>query len=159
MKEGILQQLASPQEIYDRPANLFVAGFMGSPPMNFIRATLTSEDHLTITTASDSLQLPLINGCISQQYIGKEVILGIRPEMITEPLEHKSDAAFTQVVSLKVLLKAARGADTIVQAQFAETELRCRINPTYSAPLDQHCDFMFDMSKAVFFDPETELLI
>jgi multiple sugar transport system ATP-binding protein len=159
MKEGILQQLASPQEIYDRPANLFVAGFMGSPPMNFIRATLTSEDHLTITTASDSLQLPLINGCISQQYIGKEVILGIRPEMITEPLEHKSDAAFTQVVSLKVLLKEAMGADTIVQAQFAETELRCRINPTYSAPLDQHCDFMFDMSKAVFFDPETELLI
>ena len=160
MRDGLLQQLASPQEIYDRPANIFVAGFMGSPPMNFINVTILSSESLTISAAGQQQhQLPIPHGYNLDDYIGKSVILGIRPEMITEPLQHKAGLAEVAVLQLKTLLTEAMGADTMVLTQLGDKELNCRINPSHSVQINQHSEFMFDMSKAVFFDPQTEVLI
>ena len=159
MKDGELQQLATPQEIYDRPANIFIAGFMGSPPMNFIKATIDSAESLSINGQGENYHLPILKGTIADAYIGKSVILGIRPEMITEPLPHKESAEFTKVFSLKTIIKEAMGADTMVVVEFADQEISCRVNPAYRMAMNSHCDFMFDMSKAVFFDADTQVLI
>ena len=159
MRDGLLLQLGSPQEIYDRPTNLFVAGFMGSPPMNFIKAKINSEHTLSIRANDRDYQLPIEADAQLKSYIGKEVILGIRPEMITEPLPHKAQLDCVKVIKLKALLTEAMGADTIVRAQFGDMELNCRVNPSYDVQLNAECEFMFDMSKAVFFDPQTELII
>ncbi|EPJ48709.1 MAG: ABC transporter-like protein [Osedax symbiont Rs2] len=159
MRDGLLQQLASPQEIYDRPANTFVAGFMGSPPMNFIDVTIDSSDSLTINAGQQQYQLPLPQGYDLSNYVGKSVILGIRPEMITEPVQHKAGLPEVAVLKLKTLLTEAMGADTMVLTQLGDKELNCRINPSHSVEINQHSEFMFDMSKAVFFDAQTEVLI
>ena len=159
MRDGLLQQLASPQEIYDRPANIFVAGFMGSPPMNFLEVTIDSPKHLSINDSDQQHQLPIPQGYDLSSYIGKKVILGIRPEMITEPVQHKAGRPDIAVISLKTLLTEAMGADTMVLTQLADKELNCRINPSHPVQLNQYSDFMFDMSKAVFFDPQSETLI
>ncbi|MFT5707448.1 MAG: multiple sugar transport system ATP-binding protein [Oceanospirillaceae bacterium] len=159
MQDGLLLQLATPQQIYDRPVNVFVAGFMGSPPMNFIKATLESETLLTIEMGDQKIQLPITQNENFNAYLGKPVILGIRPEMITEPLEHKRSLACVKTLKLPTILTEAMGADTMVLAQFGDKELNCRVNPSYNIELGKECEFMFDMSKAVLFDPQTELLI
>ncbi|NQZ31142.1 MAG: sn-glycerol-3-phosphate ABC transporter ATP-binding protein UgpC [Oceanospirillaceae bacterium] len=159
MRDGTLQQLATPQEIYDRPVNVFVAGFMGSPPMNFITAKIESETLLSIETKGETYHLPITQGKALASYIGKEVTLGIRPEMITEPLAHKAALDYVKVLNLTPLLTEAMGADTMVLTQFGDMELKCRVNPSYLVEVNKPCEFMFDMSKAVFFDPETEELI
>lgn len=159
MKDGVLLQLATPQQIYDTPANMFVAGFMGSPAMNFIEAKLISNDSLSIQGENQEHVLPLATGCDYSQYIGKEVILGIRPEMITEPLAHKQGLDCVQVLSLDTVLTEAMGADTMVLTQLAGKEISCRINPSYQVGAGEKCEFMFDMSKAVLFDPQSQDLI
>ncbi len=159
MKDGALQQLDTPQHIYDRPANLFVAGFMGSPPMNFIKVKIDSSQVLKIEVKDQYYQLPLMTDQLAAQYIGREVILGIRSEMITEPLAHKQALPYVKTLSLTAIMTEAMGPDTMVLAEFAGIELNCRVNPNYKVVLNQPCDFMFDMSKAVFFDIETEQII
>jgi len=159
MRDGNLQQLATPQEIYDKPANVFVAGFMGSPPMNFITAKIDSETQLSIETKGQTYQLPITQGSALKSYIGKEVTLGIRPEMITEPLAHKAALDYVKVLNLTPLLTEAMGADTMVLTQLGEMELKCRVNPSYQVEVNQPCEFMFDMSKAVFFDLDSEFII
>jgi multiple sugar transport system ATP-binding protein len=159
MKDGELQQLDTPQNIYDQPANLFVAGFMGSPPMNFISATIDNSEQLTIKSGDQQVQLPIASTQIPCHYIGKEVILGIRPEMITEPVPHKAGLDCVKTVELKAIITEAMGPDTMVLAQFGEMEINCRVNPSVNIELNQPCEFMFDMSKAVFFDRLSSLLI
>ena len=159
MKDGVLLQLATPQQIYDTPANIFVAGFMGSPAMNFIEATLVSESSVSIQGDGQILELPMLKNERYQPYIGKKVVLGIRPEMITEPLSHKQDEACVKVVKLKAVLTEAMGADTMVLTTLADKEISCRINPSYNVSVGDQCEFMFDMSKAVLFDPQSENLI
>ncbi len=159
MKDGVLLQLATPQQIYDTPANIFVAGFMGSPAMNFIEAKLLTEDSISIQGDGQELVLPLLKNADYDQYIGKKVILGIRPEMITEPVAHKQNLDCVKVVQLKAMLTEAMGADTMVLATLADKEINCRINPSYKVTIGEQCEFMFDMSKAVLFDPESENII
>lgn len=159
MKDGELLQLATPQQIYDRPANIFVAGFMGSPAMNFIDAKLLSNDTISIQGEGKEHHLPLVGAEDLSHYIGKSVILGIRPEMITEPLEHKQSLASVATLPLQVILTEAMGADTMVLAQMAGKEISCRINPSYAVNAAEQSEFMFDMSKAVLFDPSTEDII
>jgi multiple sugar transport system ATP-binding protein len=159
MKDGILQQLATPQQIYDRPANVFVAGFMGSPPMNFIKATIISQTQVSIDTGSQAFTLPITEDSTLSKYIGSQVTLGIRPEMITEPLAHKEGLPHVKILSLKTILTEAMGADTMVLAQLGDKELNARVNPSYAPEIGAKCDLMFDMSKVVFFDSDTQQII
>ncbi|RDE24420.1 sn-glycerol-3-phosphate ABC transporter ATP-binding protein UgpC [Motiliproteus coralliicola] len=161
MKDGEVQQFGTPQQIYDDPANMFVAGFMGSPAMNFLRCELQCVDGgyaVGVTTSEgSSYRLPLVHGDNSlQSWIGKEVILGIRPEQITHVIPHKDNLDHVARFSAKVSVAEPTGPDTLVLISLNGQEVDCRVDPREEKPVGSDMEFMVDMSKAVLFNPETE---
>ncbi|MBY4677221.1 ABC transporter ATP-binding protein [Marinobacterium arenosum] len=162
MRDGELLQLATPQEIYDNPANQFVAGFMGSPAMNFIPCQLAQGDTGIGVQLEDGngqpVWLPLPDGGagLQQAQLGKTVTLGLRPEMITEPQPHKAGQPLVREVAIRVDVTEPTGADTMVLTELSGVEVNCRVNPRYPLATGQLASLMFDMSKAVLFDPITE---
>jgi multiple sugar transport system ATP-binding protein len=160
MQAGQVQQFGSPQEIYDSPANLFVAGFMGSPSMNFIRAPVVSVGAgygiaLQSRGRKFTLPAPKANGRL-RDWVGKEVIFGIRPEQITQKVDSQMTADNLQTATLPVQLTEPTGADTLVLVEMNETKVTCRVHPAHARRPGEDIELMFDMSKAVFFDPTTE---
>jgi len=157
MKDGEVQQLGSPQEIYDNPANLFVAGFMGSPAMNFIPASVVATDNgimLELQT-SNKTRLPFPKTHSLESYLGKEILLGLRPEMITEPQHHKEGLEFVTKSEVNVEVTEPMGADTMVVTRIGNSEINCRCHPAYPAVPGSDIELMFDTSKAVAFDKDT----
>lgn len=154
MKDGEVQQLGTPQEIYDNPANLFVAGFMGSPAMNFVPATVVkSNDTLMLELATKTpTLLPFPKPDALANYLGKEILLGLRPEMITEPQPHKADTEFVVNSQVEVEVVEPMGADTMMLTRIGDSEVNCRCHPSYTMEVGTFCDIMFDTSKAVAFD-------
>lgn len=157
MKDGELQQLGTPQEIYNQPANMFVAGFMGSPSMNFIAATVDmTEDKLPIARVKDSegrehnIQLPK---ALAPQD-GNGIIIGLRPEHITE--QPGSDEEVSSSLDLMLEVLEPTGPDTIAMVKINEQEVACRLSPEFDACVGQNATLYFDLSKAVFFDARTE---
>jgi multiple sugar transport system ATP-binding protein len=160
MRGGELLQLGTPQEIYDNPVNKFVAGFMGSPAMNFVPCTLVAGDNgigVEVTDGNGNPSwLPVPNAERLGGYVGKQVILGVRPEMITDPVPHKAGETMVRHVPMRVLVTEPTGADTMLVTELNGVEINCRINPGYSTPVGEVVSLMFDMAKVVFFDPTTE---
>ena len=153
-------KLATPQEVYNIPANLFVAGFIGSPFMNFIRGPVVTQDSYIgvkihndaeefFFRAPDSVQKGLSG------WKGREVIMGIRPEQITD--ESSSNREHLNIVRCraKVEVVQATGPDTLILVLLNETPVTCRIHPESHTRVDQSIDLMLDLSKLAFFDPET----
>ena len=159
MKDGIVQQFGTPQEIYDNPANQFVAGFMGSPAMNFIPCRLVgkgAEIMVEVQDANGKVQyLPVPNPQALASMSGKEVILGLRPEKITEPLPYKESEPLIRHLQLKVLVTEPTGADTMVVTEINGEQVDCRVGPRFAVKPGEVTDLMLDMSLAVFFDPQT----
>ncbi|BDW95829.1 MULTISPECIES: ABC transporter ATP-binding protein [Thalassospira] len=164
MKDGILQQFDTPQNIYERPNNMFVAGFIGSPSMNFIDATLTEDNGklaLTIPRDGNPIVLPLFEAPESYRgYIGKDVVFGIRPEALT----HKrtgSDEPGSQYVNFdsKVEVIEPTGADTMTVIEIAGKEIVARVRPDRQPKPGESMTFSADMSQISLFDPDTELRI
>jgi len=157
MKDGEIQQFGSPQEIYDNPRNQFIAGFMGSPSMNFIPCQIEKVDgSMQIALESGGVQhlLPIkqnIAGLTS--YAGKSVVLGIRPEQITQPGEDKADSA---LVSCAVEIIEPTGPDTLITVRINGVKTVCRIHPTAHCNVNELMPLQFDMSKTVFFDSDSE---
>ncbi|MDY7573187.1 sn-glycerol-3-phosphate ABC transporter ATP-binding protein UgpC [Actimicrobium sp. CCI2.3] len=167
MKDGVVQQYGSPQEIYDQPHNLFVAGFIGSPSMNFLRGKLTTQgggaafelEHDGTITA---LPLPdsLLQSSGLTARIGQEVILGIRPEHITDADSARNNLASNAYcpteVSCTVEMVEPTGPDTMVFVWFNQTRATCRTHPRAGAMPRGVITLAFDLSKAVLFDPVSE---
>ncbi|WP_420548068.1 ABC transporter ATP-binding protein [Curvivirga sp.] len=159
MKDGILQQFADPQTIYEKPENMFVAGFIGSPSMNFIPTTLIKEnDRLGVSIKrrnDEEIFLPLPNA--NEQYedwLGQEVVLGIRPEAITHYREN--DVAHTGhhfEFDCEVDVLEPTGADTMTFITLGDTEVVARVRPDKVVQSGEVMKFMADMSKANLFDP------
>ncbi|MBP2301227.1 ABC transporter ATP-binding protein [Azospirillum picis] len=164
MKEGVVQQFAPPQEVYERPANMYVAGFIGSPTMNFVRGTLSAEgDRLGVSVGRDRglfLPLPETPDQAPDQaghWLGQEVILGIRPEAVTchDPAAAAGNPALARV-SCRVDVLEPTGADTITYIQLNGQEVVARIKPSDRVTEGATADFMIDMARANLFDPKTE---
>ena len=163
MKDGVVQQFGSPQEIYDSPNNLFVAGFIGSPSMNFLKGKLAQHgagaafalEHNGTTTL-----LPLPSHLAVSNWIGKEVVLGIRPEHITDADSARAsgghDGYVPTEVACTVELTEPTGPDTMVFARFNGARATCRTHPRAAAMPGQKMTVAFDLWKAVVFDPATE---
>ncbi len=156
MKGGILQQFGTPQEVYDEPANIFVAGFMGSPSMNFLKVEIGSEQgqcHALIESEGKTfkLQCPKEQADLSD-YVGKEVMLGIRPEQLTHVMPHVESSPNVTKVPVKVEVTEPTGADTLVLTMINGEECECRVHPAEAAKPGQMMDILFNMEKAVFFD-------
>ena len=157
MRDGYIQQVDTPKVIYDHPVNMFVAGFMGTPPMNFIKGIVDEKGQFTakgidILVPEGKLQILKDNN-----FVGKEVVLGIRPEDIHDEevvLETYPDATINVRVSLSELL----GSETNIFFEVEEASVCASIEAKH-IEIGQEVKLAFDMNKCHFFDPETELAL
>ncbi|EAQ54162.1 ABC transporter ATP-binding protein [Vibrio sp. 10N.222.54.F12] len=160
MKDGELQQLGTPQEIYTKPNNMFVAGFMGSPSMNFIKTMVDLDDDqnpiIKVTgTAEQEHHIRLPQSMRDQD--GKELVIGLRPEHITE--QEGDDVSATTKLDLQLEVLEPTGPDTIAMVKVNDQEVACRLSPEFEVSVGQMAPLHFDLSKAVFFDAQTEARI
>ena len=147
---GIVQQIGSPQEIYERPANLFVADFMGSPPMNLLPATATA--------APEGAQLVFGNGqrlldpnppAALQAYSGKPVILGVRPESMSLGNDLRGTVSLVE----------NSGSDTFVTVNLGGKSAICRLPGRRHFDFGREIGLALDLATACYFDPQTGVRI
>jgi multiple sugar transport system ATP-binding protein len=154
MNDGLIQQMASPMEIYEYPLNKFVAGFIGSPGMNFLPATIVTDNaKLYIDTGSFRLLIPEKKVPYLQDHKDKDVILGIRPE-------HIEDAAFEDnTISNKMFTAMVEVVETLgseIQLDVASDDhnLVARVDPRTKAKRHQEIELAVNMDKIHIFDKE-----
>ena len=160
MKDGILQQIASPQELYDHPYNVFVAGFIGSPSMNFFDATLVESDgKLEINTGGFRLEVPEEKANEWRAFKGREVIFGIRPEDIhAKPFVPPSilESSMTAQVDVTELM----GNEIFLYLLSKdEKQFIARVDPRVKATTGDQLDLAVNMANAHIFDPKTEVTL
>lgn len=158
MKDGVIQQVDTPQRIYDHPANIFVAGFIGSPQMNFIEAQVEEKDGKVILFFDeDKVILPEEKGAAVKKagYIGKAVIMGIRPEDIDDNEEFiaKHQAS---VMSASVEVTELMGAETYIYLSKGKSNIIARVNGSSNAKTGDSLKIALDTNKIHVFDKETE---
>jgi len=161
MKDGEIQQFGKPKDIYDNPANLFIAGFMGSPSMNFITCNVVEhEGEVSLEVESNGKHYFLPCGEYSQNLknnLGKQVIMGLRPEQIIDADSNSSSNSSEGVfIDCKVELTEPTGPDTLITVRLNNTKTVCRIHPDTPCAVDDVLTLKFDLSKIVFFDLTTE---
>ena len=165
MKDGLIQQVGVPQSIYDNPVNLFVAGFLGSPSMNFFRCTVKAEENNRTALLLDdakNVKKVYLDGTrgkqIADRYNGRHVILGIRPEDIYEFDEAKKLGIENVCVDVDepVVNREMLGAEVILYFDEQGKTLAVRLSPENQTQVGEKVSLYFDMEKAHVFDPETE---
>ncbi len=161
MKDGYMQQCATPTELYDEPVNVFVAGFIGSPQMNFMEVTLEKKDD-GIYLVNESLCIKLPEGKSKRpeldEYIGKTVVMGIRPENIYEDEAHIASMP-DSLVDVEVDLTEMMGAETYLYLKVGNIPFTSRVNRRTTAKAGDTIKAAFDANKIHLFDAETELAI
>lgn len=156
LKDGLIQQIGSPLELYNDPANRFVAGFIGSPPMNFINVSVTEEGGRILIDEGDfKLTLPEPQAKLLKEYVGKQVVFGIRPEDLDYVEKGETDIAFKTNVGVIEPL----GAEIHVYVNTAKHQAIARVNPNVQLEVGKEIYLFPHLEKAVFFDMETELAI
>lgn len=160
MKDGLIQQLDTPQKVYENPANLFVAGFIGSPSMNFIPCRVIKEDgktglHLE-TVKGRPFFIPLeYAGVQFDAWVGREIILGIRPEHISDGFTNQDDNTHLFGLECEVQVVEPTGPDTLVFVNINGIKVTCRAHPDKAGRPGEIMNLVIEMSKAHFFDPDT----
>jgi len=161
MNHGEIQQFATPDMVYNRPAKLFVARFLGTPPMNTVPAQLSGDGAAAIIGAGqpDELRLPLPRRSDdARAYAGRDVVLGIRPECICEAGRSFGTTPPTQIEA-KVEINEPTGAETVVLIERAGVRLRARVAPDIRLAVGERAPFAVDTRRICLFDPVTEQLI
>ncbi|MFA7657651.1 sugar ABC transporter ATP-binding protein [Acidithiobacillus thiooxidans] len=159
MNDGIIQQLGTPDAIYNDPANRFVAGFMGSPSMNFIPVTVCQGDGTVWLElrgegqSASRLPLPPVLQSGLKSAVDRQVILGIRPEQITDPGSAREGSAL-HTMELMVEMTEPTGADTLVFTRLNKTPIVARAHPSTKLVQGTNTLLSFHMERAVFFDPD-----
>ncbi len=159
LKDGILQQLDTPQNLYDSPDNVFVAGFIGSPAMNFFDATLvgTNED-MYIDAGSFRIKVPEKRRAVLAPYLGKEITFGIRPEDIhdseyvpgrIEPAHVKAKVDVTELMGNEVFVYLVAGDKTFI----------ARVDPRTKLTMGMDTEVVFSLDHIQIFDHTTEKVI
>jgi multiple sugar transport system ATP-binding protein len=153
LKEGIVQQVGTPSEIYNQPANLFVADFMGSPAMNMLKGravaggiALFGKDGVTVPVP------PSVSGGLAD---GKEIILGLRPEAITDDGLADQNARSIARIEAAVTMIEPTGSDTFVTGKIDGASFTARTRADVPVKLGENFRFAFNLDKAVVFDPES----
>jgi multiple sugar transport system ATP-binding protein len=159
INKGLLQQIDTPQTLYDFPDNLFVAGFIGSPAMNFFSATLDKEDgKLFVNGKSFQLQIPESRSGVYMPYAGKQVIFGIRPEDIHNP-QFAPPSIDAQPVSAKVDVTELMGNEITVYLKSGEHNFVARVDPRARYVIGDDIQVVFNMDNMHIFDTESEKAI
>jgi multiple sugar transport system ATP-binding protein len=164
LKDGVLQQAGTPAEIYNNPANMFVADFMGSPAMNLMTGTV--EDGTSGLAVSlerhegEPLKLP-VNGAANAlgAYKGKQVVFGIRPEALTDPegADHNAKTVAQGDCLIEVVEPA--GSDTFAVIKLGQKEVVARLRADARITAGHVAKLAFNLDKAVYFDPATQARI
>jgi len=159
MKDGILQQVDSPQVLYDTPVNIFVAGFIGSPAMNFMDAKLVERDGKMVVDCKDFLlEIPDDKADTYRQHMGKEVLFGIRPEDTHDP-EYAPPGIKSAMVEAKVDVTELMGNEVIVYLVTEGTEFLGRFDPRTGARVGNTVPVVLNMDRMHIFDKQTEMAI
>jgi multiple sugar transport system ATP-binding protein len=161
MKDGVVQQIDTPQTLYNDPCNLFVAGFIGSPQMNFMDAKVSvSGTKVTLDVDGAKIEVPPTKSkaIIDGGYDGKTIVMGIRPEDV-----HDDEVFISQypnaVIQANIKVYELLGAEVFLYFDYDNTQMTARVNPRTTARTGDSVKFALDMEKSHFFDKETELSI
>jgi len=156
MKDGLIQQTGDPQTVYDHPANMFVAGFIGSPAMNFLDVVVTDS----LKLKNDMIELDTVDNIRKiikdNKLMGKEIILGIRPEDL-------DDSKFVnipkegRIITAPVEVTEPMGAEIYVYIDIQGVLMTARVNPRSQARVGEPIDLQVDIEKVHLFDKQTEL--
>ncbi|RMN43108.1 glucose ABC transporter ATP-binding protein [Pseudomonas syringae] len=153
MKDGIVQQFGTPKQIYNDPANLFVASFIGSPPMNFIPLRLQRKDgQLVALLDSGQARCELPVGVADAGLEDREIILGIRPEQI---MLAAGDQAGLPAIRAEVQVTEPTGPDTLVFVTLNQSKVCCRLAPDVAPQVGESLTLQFDPSKVLIFDAKS----
>ena len=161
MKDGIIQQVDTPQNLYNYPQNLFVAGFIGSPQMNFIDVAVAKEDgKVVLKMKENKFVLPedKAKEVVEQGYLNKTVTMGIRPENIYDPkelVEVKKGAELNVKINVYELL----GSEVYLYFDLENFPMTARVNADTTARMGDKVKFIMDMEKVHIFDKETGIVI
>ncbi len=159
LADGILQQVDSPRNLYNRPDNIFVAGFIGSPSMNFFNGTLVAEEgDLFVDTGDFRAKLPESRKKGCDEYIGKEIVLGVRPEHVHAP-EYAPPNISPSPVHGVVEVVELLGAELHLIVNSGTNSFVATVDPRMDVHMDNEIDLVLDMSAAHLFDKSTERAI
>jgi multiple sugar transport system ATP-binding protein len=159
INKGILQQVDSPQHLYDKPDNLFVAGFIGSPAMNFFPAKLRKDDgKLMVDTETFAVAIPSEKAKPYHAYEGKNVIFGIRPEDIHDP-KFTPPNVHTENIETQVDVTELMGNEIFLHMLSGQNTFVARVDPRSNMRVGDKTQVAFDMDSIQIFDSETEQAI
>ena len=157
LKDGIIQQVDSPQKLYNEPNNLFVAGFIGSPQMNFVDAKVeVAGDKVTLAFGDFKVELPAAKASKVKAYAGKTVVMGIRPEDISDEADFL--AKWPNIKSI-VTNKELLGAESMVYFTIAGANMSARVAASTPAKYNDPITLCINPDKVHVFDKETQLTI
>lgn len=161
MNAGIVQQVDTPQTLYDYPCNQFVAGFIGSPQMNFVDATCkVVGDKVYLVAGPSEIELPPAKAkkLIEGGYAGKTVVLGIRPEDVHDE-QMFIEASPNTVIEAKIRVYEMLGAEVFLYFDYEGSSMTARVDPRTTARTGDHVKFALDAEKIHVFDKETQVTI
>ena len=159
MKDGVVQQVDTPDNLYNKPGNLFVAGFIGSPQMNFINAQCkVNGDKVTLTIKDVEFEVPEKKAAKLKagNYDGKTVVVGIRPEDITDVIDENAKQA---VLKAKITASEMLGAEVFLYFEVDDAPMTARVEPGTTRKMGDEVEFALDLNKIHVFDKETTNVI
>lgn len=157
MKDGIIQQVGAPKDVYGEPENVFVGGFIGSPSMNFVSGSLEDGNFVT---GENRIKIPegKMKMLREQEYVNKEIIMGIRPEDIHDEPAFINSSPDTKI-SATIDVSELMGAESYLYSKLNEQDFIARVDSRSDIVGGEEIDMAFDMNRALFFDAETEYRI
>jgi len=160
MNNGKIEQVGTPQDMYERPASRFVAGFIGSPSMNFIPCRLIESTGCLAVQIEDELSLPVPTSHADRYrpYVGRKMIFGIRPEHCSEHRPHDEDSAMGDF-SARVDVIEPLGMDTMIHFEIAGNHICSRVDPYAVKEIGETIGLMMDMRSMHLIDPETDKVV
>lgn len=156
MKSGVIQQIGQPLELYNEPVNKFVAGFIGSPPMNFIETKVEAKgDDVYLNEGTFSLKVLPEQAKLLKSYVGKSLTFGIRPEDV----QFTKDTEEGKTIAGTVTVVEPLGSETHVYVTTSKAQVIGKIAPEFTVKPNTKIALIPDLTKAKFFDLESELSI
>ena len=162
MKDGEMQQVDTPSNLYSKPCNLFVAGFIGSPQMNFIDAKVGEQGgKTTLTFGKNVVTVPENKAKVLRDkgYMGKVVVLGIRPEDVIESTEYAEHKKLSEPIDATVTVYELLGSEAMIYADVDGGAISSHVSATNAARTGSRIKVAFDVDKMHMFDKQTELAI
>lgn len=160
MDKGEIQQVDAPVELYNNPQNLFVAGFIGTPTMNFIEGSVTkNNDHLLFIDSSNTFQFNLPSGHFLKHHLDKTVILGIRSENIYDQIDKDGNKSEYATLNCKIQFIEELGHEKFAFAKLNDKEIVSRLKPNAEITIDKPTQLFFYINKMHFFDKKSERVI